>query len=321
MIKITGHAPEFKRVITGWHSFDLAFADQKSIGFPLGQITETYGSPGTGKTTVTHSLAGVLARETKSNIVIADLEGNNQDLMVENLNLQGFDGEVHFVLEKRDEDTLTKLLDAMNKDYSVGILDAVGSISPVSEVQGDLGDSNMGRRAFLMAQFSRRGNHALLNNPTKSLFFLNHQAPRIGMVGTITPGGETKKYASSIRIQLSRMRRKNKEETYPDGSYIIQGVVKKNRWGFRDREFYLFVLAGKGVHTGLTAVYDSYMLGLTEREKTIKLNGVSFGYLKDLISEAQGGNDGFFVPFVESLKSAGSSAEEKLDVEAPGFDE
>lgn len=302
MIKITGETPKFQRIETGWYSFDRALADQTEIGYPLGQILELYGSSGVGKSTVAHSLAGVLARETKSNIAIADFEGINQKLMVANLEMQGFDGEVRRITDTKDEKILQDLLDYIKKkDYSVGIIDAIGSISPVSEQEGDLGDANMGRRALLMGQFSRRANHILLNSYEKNFIIINHQHPRIGGLGMTQPGGKTKEYTSSMRFPIYRMRRKNQEETYPDGSYIIKGKIEKNRWGLQDREFFLFVLAGKGVHKGLTAMYDAMQLKLVDRERTISIGDRKFGYLKDLINEAQAGNEEFFQPFYDVL--------------------
>lgn len=305
MIKITGNTPEFKRIETGWNSFDKALSDQTEVGYPLGQIAEIYGSNGVGKSTFVQSLALVLARETNSNIVLADFEGINTKLLIANAELQEFNGELHRIQDVRDEKILGELLSSLGdkkKQYSVGIVDAVGSISPVSEAEGDLGDANMGRRAILMAQFSRKTNHILINNPYKSVLLVNHQHPRIGLgFGTVTPGGETKKYAASIRIQLSRMRLRNKEETFPDGSYIIKGNVVKNRWGLEDRDFHLFVLAGKGVHKGLTAMYDGMIAGVVSRDRTIKIKDQNFGYLKDLITHAQAGDEDFFRPFYQAL--------------------
>ena len=312
MIKITGETPEFRRIQTGWYSFDHALADQTDIGYPLGQITEIYGSNGVGKSTFAHSLSLILARETQSNIAVADFEGMNVKLLTANSELQEFDGELYRIQDVKDEKILQELLKSLadkKKQYSVGIVDAVGSISPVSETDGDLGDANMGRRAMLMAQFSRKANHILISNPYKSMLLINHQHPRIGGLGTITPGGETKKYSASVRIQVSRMRLKNKEETFPDGSYILKGKVVKNRWGLEDRDFHLFILAGKGVHKGLTAMYDGAILGLVNRDRTIKIGEQNFGYLKDIIAHAQDNDEEYFAPFYQVLEGTENNIE------------
>jgi len=273
-------------------------------------MVEIYGANGVGKSTFVHSLSFILARETQSNIVLADFEGINIKLMIANAETQRFDGEVHRIQDVKDEKILQELLkEIKSKDYSVGIVDAVGSISPVSEQEGDLGDANMGRRAILMAQFSRRGTHVLINSPEKSIILINHQHQRIGGLGVITPGGETKKYNASIRIQVSRVRRKNKEETFPDGSYVLKGQVIKNRWGLEDRLFYIFMLAGKGAHAGLTAMYDGMVLDLVGRDRTISIGDKNFGYLKDVIGKAQENDVEYFKPFFDVLKGVTISEE------------
>lgn len=319
MIKITGETPEFKRVQTGWYSFDHALSDQTEIGYPLGQIAEIYGANGVGKSTFVHSLSFVLARETKSNIAVADFEGLNVKLLTANAELQGFDGELYRIQDVKDETILDELLKSLKdkkKHYSVGIVDAVGSISPVSEAEGNLGDANMGRRALLMGQFSRKANHILINNPYKSMILINHRHPLIGTgFGFSTPGGETKKYSASIRIQVARMRLKNKEEVFPDGSYILKGTITKNRWGLEKRDFHVFVLAGKGVHKGLSAFYDGAILGLVNRERTIKIGDQNFGYLKDLIAHAQANDEEYFKPFYDVLEKGVVYVEEQEEIE------
>lgn len=308
MIKITGEMVEIKRVKTGWFSFDHALADQTEIGFPLGQISEWYGPNGVGKSTVVQSLALLLAKLSGTDVAIADFEGVNIKILQENALLLGYDGEAHIIQRIKHKDALQDLLSLMNdkkKKFSVGIVDAIGSISPISEAEGDLEDANMGRKAFLISQFSRRANGILINYPEKNFFFINHQKPRIGMVGMYTPGGVQKDYSKAVAVQISRGRKNNKEVVFSDGSYVVDGIVKKNRWGYEDRKFHLFVLAGVGVHSGLTAMYDAIMLKLANVERNIvKLGDESIGHIKDIIEQAHKGNLEFFDPFYKALENA-----------------
>ena len=312
MIKITGDTPEFKRIQTGWHSFDYAFADNISVGFPLGQLVLVYGPSGSGKTTTVHALSGIVARETKSNIVIAEFERINQDLMITNLGAQGFDGEVHRLREKKDEETLKMLLKSLdNKNYSVGIVDAVGSISIIAEVQGDLGDANVGQGAKIIGQFARRANKILLNDGNKTGFILSHEHPKIGSIGTTVSGGVTKNFISSIHIKIQKLYEKNGKVIFKDGSYVIKGQVTKNRWGAENRVFYLFVLFGTGIHHGLTAMYDAikYKQATVERN-VVSIGDKSFGNITKIIEKAKEGDDSFFAPFYEVL-----SKEEIVEVD------
>jgi hypothetical protein len=165
-----------------------------------------------------------------------------------------------------------------------------------------------------MAQFTRKA-LKILRTETKTIFMINHAYPRIGGRGMDTPGGEVKKYLTSMRISVKRRYLKNKYEEFPDGSYIIEGEVIKNRWGLKDKCFHLFVLAGYGIHVGLTAMYDLIDLGLVERGRSMKMDGVSFGTLKDVIMKAHDGNEKFFIPFIEKLSNQTITAPVSEDYE------
>lgn len=314
--KIIGESLKTDRLITNLFSFDRAFINQKGeIGFPLGKAAEIFGAAGTGKSTITYSLAGLIAAARGGDILLADFEGFDPDFLLAVLDNSGFDGKIQPIQKDDDEDSLDTLVSLFRKDnFKVGIVDSVGAISPISEQTGQLGEVNMGRRSFLMAQFCRKIVKLLRSNTDKTLFMTNHAYPKIGGRGLDTPGGEVKKYLASIRIQVKRKFWKGKYEEFPDGSYIIEGLVVKNRWGLKDRKFDLFVLSGKGIHLGLTALYDGLKIGAVERGKSIKLNGKNYGYLRDVIKEAQSGNEEFFIPFFDALKGAS-------DVQMPSEDE
>lgn len=295
-ITIIGDTPRIGRILTGLHSFDQAFRNAKGdIGFPVGTTTEISGPTFCGKSTLAFGLSGLIAEETKSNIAFADFEGFDPEFLQTVLEQSKFDGTVNIVQNDNDEQTLDGLIDLLKLgEYSVGILDSVGAISPISEISGDLGEANMGRRARLMAQFSRKAMH-LLRFSNKSLFMINHVHPNLGSMGTTTPGGETLKYLSAVRIRMKR------KEDFPDQSYAIEGKVTKNRFGYKDRQFHIVMLAGIGIHLGLTAMYDCFLLKLAERGKTVKIQGKSLGYLKTFFEEAHKGNNTVFSPFLELI--------------------
>jgi len=303
-IKIIGQVPEVKRIMTGLHSFDRAFINADGdIGFPIGKGIELFGQTHVGKSTIVYSLAGMIAKELEGNIALADFEGFDPNFLKVVLNNSGFDGTLYYIQRNEDEETLDELMSALRKtkdNYCVGIVDSIGAISPISEAEGSLGEANMGRRAFLMAQFTRKGMKLLRDN-TRTLFMINHAYPVIGGRGMQSPGGEVKKYLLSIRIQVKRKYVSGGYEEYPDGSYVITGQVVKNRWGLKDRTFHLFVLSGKGISRELTAVYDCLVLKLAKKDRVIKIGDKSFGYLKSIVDEARAGNTDFFQPFFELL--------------------
>jgi RecA/RadA recombinase len=296
MINIIGDTPKIPRIKTGLFSFDNAFKNAKGeYGFPVGTTTELSGPTFCGKSTLVFGLSGMIAKDGKFNIALADFEGFDPEFLMDVLSQSGFDGSINVIQKESDEKTLDALLEILGeKEYGVGILDSVGAISPISEVNNDLGAANMGRRALLMSQFARKATH-LLRFSNKSLFLVNHIHPNLGSMGTSTPGGETLKYLSAVRIRMK------KKEEFPDQSYAIEGKVTKNRFGYRDRIFYIVMLSGVGIHIGLTAMYDCFVLGLAERGKVVKIDGKSFGYMKDIFKEAHNGNNAILEPFLELI--------------------
>jgi RecA/RadA recombinase len=299
-IKITGDYPDIQRIVTGFHSLDIALSNNVSKGIPL-TIYDISGYSGVGKSTFVLSLAGILASAEKKNIAISPIEELDKTLMTSVLEMQGFDGEVHIELDSNDEKTIDALLeDIAKEDTSVGILDSVGAISPIAELEADsIADVNMGRRAQLMAKLSRHILHIQrFRKSPLSFFMISHLHAIIGGRGSITSGGVVKNYLSKVRIRLSR-----KEEFLKEGSYVLEGNVEKLSYGQGGRKFRVFCLAGRGLHAGLSAVIDCETLKIATRTNgVIKMGDTSYGRITKLIEDAHAGNDKVFKPFITALK-------------------
>ena len=299
-IKITGDYPDIQRVVTGFHSLDTALSNKNSLGIPL-TIYDISGYSGVGKSTMVLSLAGMIASNQQKNIAISPIEELDKSLMTSVLEMQGFDGEVHILLDENDEKTIDALLtDIALEETTVGILDSVGAISPIAELEADsIADMNMGRRAMLMAKLSRHILHIQrFRKSPLSFFMISHLHAVIGGRGSITSGGVVKNYLSKVRIRLSR-----KEDFEKDGSYILEGNVEKLSYGQGGRKFRVFCLSGRGLHAGLSAVVDCETLKLATRTNgVVKMNETSYGRITKLIEEAHAGNDKVFKPFITALK-------------------
>ena len=304
---IGGKIEPIKRIPLGLYSFDKAFENSRGeIGIPIRGIAEIAGPTGCGKTTVTLSLAGMLSVKDNTDIGFAFIESFDPTTLTDIIESTGFSGSLYPIVEKSDEETLDALvLHMRDSQMMVGIFDSIGAISPLAEVQGDIGEANMGKRAKALAQFSRKMEHLISINPHKIVFMNNHVHPKIGGRGTITPGGETTKFISTLQIKLKRAYYNAKWEEFPDGSYVLEGKVEKNRFGFQDKIFYLVVLGGKGIHPGLTAIYDCTRLKLAERKKGNKIimNDVDFGTFRTIFAKAHEGDNDFFKPFFDALQS------------------
>jgi len=299
MVTFVGEEKKTHRLITPWHTFNWAFENRKGeIGFPVRAICEIAGKEGTGKSTFAYCLASAIANEVENGAIgFADIEEHfDMEFTRTVLENAKFAGEFHIVPGKTDGDKTDGLIKMLKSELMpVGILDSVGAISPVSEIEGSAEDSNWGRRAKLVNAYMRRIIHTFQFKKTPSiLLYTNHIHPRMDGFGFVTPGGIAKDFLTTAQLRLK------KKEKLDDGSFLIEGKVAKNTFGFEQRVFFLFNLAGWGIHPGLTAVYDCLLLGLAKKERVVKLDDQSFGYVKDLIDGAD--DLEMFAPFIKALK-------------------
>jgi RecA/RadA recombinase len=193
-VKIIGTSTKPHRILTNLHTFDRACVNKDGdIGIPIGIGYEIFGLNFTGKSTFAYSLASIIAREIVGDIALCDFEGFDPDFLSQVATTNGFSGKIYVVTEEQDEDQLDGLIDHLDKKAVVGILDSIGAIAPMGEMKGDIGEANMGKRAFLMAQFSRKGVKLFRFKKDKTILMINHWYPKLGRYAYDTPGGEAKK--------------------------------------------------------------------------------------------------------------------------------
>lgn len=311
-MKITGNHPTCVRIKTGLYSLDHAFINHLGeVGIPIGIGYENFGATGIGKSTFSYSLAGIIARIQESDIVLSDFEGYDEPFLESVLSGVGFDGKVDVISEKEDEEQLMKTLDALSnekKSFHVAVLDSISAITPIAEQKGDIGEANMGKRAGAMAQFSRKALHIFrFASVPKTIIAINHWRAKMGGYGFEAPGGIVKNYLLTARILLKR------KMEFPDGSYILEGEVVKNRWGFSNRKFYVFMLAGRGIHEGLTALWDCVVYKQVQyRDEKVKYtldDGTErIVPISTFVKAAKHGQD-LFDPFRKKLESINADIE------------
>jgi len=305
-----------KRVVTGYYSLDRACTnDLKEIGVPIGHGYEIFGSTFIGKTTFSMALAGIIAKELEKNIVLADFELSDVRHITKILENVGFDGKLNIPTRDKkgnnldDGEVLEEVITLLsNKDYGIAVLDSIAAISPIAEQESGIEDADMGRRAKLVAKFTRRTLPLFRNqeNP-KTVIAINHWYPKIGSRGYTAPGGEVKGFLGTVRILLKR------KEEFPDESYVLEGEIKKNRWGYKGRKFYVVMLSESGLNKNLSTVYDAFIYKKAERSTVVKIGDTSYGRLKEIFTKARNGDDEFFKPFYDALNETDTNIEQSGD--------
>lgn len=315
-VKILGGYPSITRCRSGLFSLDLALGNpQGELGIPMRTVGEIYGYTNTGKSSLSYFLSAVLTG--KGQVTVCDLENADPEYVRTVMENAGMDGGVRLIdsvdakgKPRLHEDMLGELAVSLS-DEEVGatIYDSVGATTPVAEMEagqeGDLGQAFMGKRAKLVAQIVRQFVSNVRNKERPSVaFIINHVYAVMGGRGHITAGGEAPKNYSAFRLMIWPKETVTvSEEDNTALGFYVNGKVEKLRYGGRGREFGYYIVPGYGVHTGASAMFDCFELGIAERSTTVKLDGKSLGYLKkDLLAYAAEGKQRKFEPFIEKLK-------------------
>lgn len=321
-IDFMGNHNDVGRVVLGYHSLDQALrGDEGEIGWPTNTYIEIYGPTGVGKTTLAISVLAIISRELgfKQKIADLDLEVQDPKAIAKVLKNAGYPTK-EFVWvhgdKQTDESALNKMIEHLSEDPPcLGLLDSVAAIASVSEVNGNIGDANMGRRAFPMAQFSR-GILRVFRANTKptTMIILNHMYENMQTVGGAksytAPGGVIKNNLSNVRIQVKVpyvdyvTSGEAKTEARWGGTWVLEGKIIKNRHGVKDQKFQVVIVGGQGMHPGLSAIVDCLASGAAKVQTgKLIMDGNDYGNIKKIMTRKEHDAD-FFDPFINELKSS-----------------
>lgn len=310
-VAVLGNYSSIVRQRSGLFSLDLALSGRGELGVPMRTLAEIYGYPNVGKSSLSYYLAFTLTG--KGSALICDLENADRDYIKATAEHAGMDGNVRLIdtVDEKGkpmthEDMLTEaLLGLKSEENKALIVDSIGAVTPMAEADGDLGDANMGKRAKLVNKVSRALAAIVRNKTEPSIAIaINHVHGVMGGRGHVTPGGETLKYMAAFRIMVWPVETMTKSDDDPTAlGFRVNGRTEKHRYGGKGSEFGFYIVPNYGVHTGASAMFDCFELGLAERGATVKMDGKSFGYLKkDLLAYAAEGKQRKFDPFVEKLQ-------------------
>jgi recombination protein RecA len=248
-------------------------------GMPRGRVVEVFGPESSGKTTLALQ---VIAQAQKAGGMAAFVDAEHA-LDAAYAQKLGVDLEGLLVSQPDNGEQALEIVEVLIRSGGVDVVvvDSVAALVPRAEIEGEMGDAQMGLQARLMSQALRKLTGVVSKSKT-CLIFINQLREKIGvMFGNpeTTTGGRALKFYASVRVDIRRIASIKEGEAVVGGRTRVKIVKNKLAPPFREAEF--DVMYGEGISR------EGDLLDLAVEHKVIEKSGAWFAYSGERLGQGR----------------------------------
>jgi recombination protein RecA len=261
---------------TGAISLDIATGIG---GIPRGKIVEIFGPEGCGKTTLG---LHIIAEAQKQGGIAAFIDAEHA-LDPEYAKKIGVNIENLYISQPDNGEQALEICEALVRSAAVDviIIDSVAALVPRAELEGEMGEAQMGLQARLMSQALRKLTGVISKSKT-AVVFVNQIREKIGVLfgsPETTPGGRALKFYASLRIDIRK--KENIKQGENNVGLRVKFKVVKNKMAPPFQEAECDIIFGEGISKE-SSIFDIALTG-----QIIEKAGSWFSYKSEKIAQGR----------------------------------
>jgi recombination protein RecA len=292
-------------ISTGSLSLDIALG---TFGVPRGRVIEIYGPESGGKTTLA---LHIVAEAQKKNGIAAFIDAEHA-LDVTYAKKIGVNTDELLISQPDSGEQALEIAETLVRSGALDVLvvDSVAALVPKAELEGEMGDAQMGLQARLMSQALRKLTGSISKSKT-TVIFINQLRMKIGVFfgnPETTTGGNALKFYSSQRLDIRKMTSiKNGQDVI---GFRTKVKVVKNKMAppFREAEF--DIIFGEGISR------EGDVLDLAAGNGIIEKSGAWYSYKGDRIGQGRDNSRVFLKENPEVMAQVENDVRAKLGIVA-----